>query len=137
MVATTTDKKIRDLGSTGPAVALTTFSMRPLISTDDVPRLACVYPTTSLETTKHFKANLLKAEVPLTSLSGFATDPFAPADTSKAVGFSNSGTAGGTSGDFLLSERARHTREYPTPCGTGVILGPAVLAPAPKRKHHG
>ena len=137
VVATTTEKKIRYLGITGPAVALTTFSMRPLISTDDVPQLTCVYPLTSLTPTKDFQAGLLKVEVPLTPLTGFAPDPFAPADTSKATGFSDSDTGGGTSGDFLLSERARHTREDPTPCGTGGIVGSAVLAHAPKRKHHG
>jgi hypothetical protein len=116
-VATTTTKKIRDLGLTVPGVAITTFSMRPLISTDDVPRLSCVYPLQNL-----LHTTLRKAEVPLTSLSGSTPDPFAPGDDSKAVGFADSLTNGGTSGDDLLSERARHVREDPLACGTAVAI---------------
>jgi hypothetical protein len=132
VVATTTAKKIRDLGSTGPAVALTTFSMRPLISTDDVPQLACVYPATNLANT-----TLLKAETPMTSLSGLTLDPFVPAtDTSAPYGFADSGTNGGTGGDLLLAERARHTREGLSPCGTGFILGPALAITRHPHKRH-
>jgi hypothetical protein len=132
VVATTTDKKIRDLGLTQPAVAISTFSMRPLVSTDDVPQLACVYPATNLANT-----TLFKAEVPMTSLSGFAADPFAPADSSKAIGFADSGTNGGTPGDLLLSERARHTRAQPSPCGVGYILSTSTVAVTPHRKKKG
>jgi hypothetical protein len=133
VVATTTNKKIRDLGLTVPGVALTTFSMQPLISTDDVPQLACVYPLTDLAGT-----TLLKAETPMTSLTGSTADPFAPpSDTSAPSGFADSGTLGGTDGDFLLAERASHTRSEPTPCGTGVIIGSAVSVKAHrgKRRH--
>jgi hypothetical protein len=132
-VATTTEKKIRDLGDTVPAVALSTFSVRPLISTDDVPQLACVYPAVNLADT-----TLLKAEVPLTSLSGFTPDPFAPStDTSAPYGFAESSTGDGTDGDFLLAERARHTRSRLSPCGAGYILGPAltVTAHRDKKRH--
>jgi hypothetical protein len=132
VVATTTDKKIRNLGLTSPAVAITTFSMRPLISTDDVPRLACVYPFTNLEHT-----TLLKAEVPMTSLSGDTPDPFPTSGNSASYGFASSGTNGGTTGDLLLSERARHVRQASMPCGRGILLAPPVLAPAPKKKHPG
>jgi hypothetical protein len=132
VVATTTDKKIRDLGITQPAVALTTFSMRPLISTDDVPQLACVYPGANLANT-----TLLKAETPMTSLSGFTLDPFAPpTSTSAPYGFADSGTNGGTDGDLLLAERARHTRERLSPCGTGFILGAASIITAHHGKRH-
>jgi len=132
VVATTTDKKIHDLGLTVPGVALTTFSMPPLISTDDVPKLSCVYPAQNLAGT-----TLLKAEFPLTSLGGTEPDPFAPSDESKAIGFGDSLTGGGTSGEQLLAERALHTRQRPSPCGTGYILGkPLVIkrAPPPKKK---
>jgi hypothetical protein len=132
VVATTTEKKIHDLGITGPAVALTTFSMRPLISTDDLPKLACVYPATNLANT-----TLLKAEVPMTSLSGFTLDPFAPqSDTSAPSGFADSGTNGGTDGDSLLADRARHTRAEPSPCGTGFILAPPVTITPHRKKGH-
>jgi hypothetical protein len=132
VVATTTDKKIRDLGLTVPGVALTTFSMQPLISTDDVPQLACVYPLTDLTGT-----TLFKAETPMTSLTGSTVDPFAPpTDTSAPAGFADSGTLGGTDGDFLLAERATHTRSEPLPCGTGVMVGAAVSVKAHPKKRH-
>jgi hypothetical protein len=117
VVAATTTKKINDLGLKVPGVAVKSFSMRPLISTDDVPKLACVYPFTNLAHT-----TLRKAEVPMTSLGGSSPDPFAPDDDSKAIGFADSLTNGGTSGDELLSERARHIRESSLPCGTGVAI---------------
>jgi hypothetical protein len=134
VVATTTAKKIRDLGLTVPAVAISTFSMRPLVSTDDVPQLSCVYPATNLAHTTIFKA-----EVPMTSLGGFATDPFAPADEEKAIGFADSGTNGGTSGDDLLAARAMHTREEPSPCGVGFIVAtaPAAVTTAHQKKKGG
>jgi hypothetical protein len=117
VVATRTGTKIRDLGFTVPAVAVTTFSMRPLISTDDVPQLACVYPLTNI--TKDL--TILKAESPLTSLSGETPDPFVPSGGSGPLGFADSGTNEGQSGEELLSDRARHTRAQPTPCGTGFM----------------
>jgi hypothetical protein len=132
VVATTTDKKIRDLGTTGPAVALTTFSMRPLISTDDVPKLACVSPGTNVTDT----TRSLKAKVPMTSLAGYTLDPFAPTDTSAPFGFADSGTNGGTSGDLLLAERARHTRAQLAPCGTFFITGTAVAIKPHRKKGH-
>jgi hypothetical protein len=130
VVATTTDKKIRDLGLTTPAVALTTFTMRPLISTDGVPQLACVYPApTPAHTTT------LEAEAPLSSLGGLSPNPFTSTDNSGTYGFQDSATNGGTSGDLLLSERARNVREDSQPCGTASFVGaPVYITPHKKKK---
>jgi hypothetical protein len=131
VVATTTDQKIHDLGLTVPAVALTTYSMRPLISTDGVPQLACVYPAPTPQ-----KKTILEAEAPLTSLGGLTEDPFAPTGSSASYGFyADSSTNGGTSGGLLLSERARHVRQQSQPCGTASGVGtPVIVQPHRKKK---
>ncbi|MGH2977306.1 MAG: hypothetical protein ACRDKC_02890 [Gaiellaceae bacterium] len=130
-VATKTQRTLREGGLKTPAFAIATFTLEPLISTHEVPRLACVYPQKNVPS----RRKLLAAEVQTTSLTplGSDLDPFAP--SSEHYGFADSvpGKLNGT-GMSLLEHRARAIRADSMACGSFAFVGHAAFIHAHKDK---
>jgi hypothetical protein len=127
---TQTGKQVNAGGLKTPVFAITTFTLRPLISTDGVPQLACVYPSTN-----SYKKTPAQVQTQMVPLDGITPNPFDK--ESLVTGYADSGRATGDLSD-PLPPRARAAWENPAPCGTFFAVGPAlVVQPVKKPKRHG
>jgi hypothetical protein len=127
---TQTGKQVNAEGLKTPVFAVTTFTLRPLIATDSVPQLGCVYPSTN-----SYKKTPAQVQTQLVPLDGLTPNPF---DKESIVsGYADSSRATGDPID-PLPPRARAAWANPTPCGTFFMIGPAsVVQTAKKPKKHG
>jgi hypothetical protein len=119
-VATQTTRTLHQLGVKTPAFAISTFTIEPLLSTNDVPRLACVYPFAAASNARQ----PLAEEVLTTSLVPSSTDPFQP--SGENLGFADSAPLDGSaSGIGLLEHRTRALRSAGVPCSVRARVGHA------------
>ena len=105
-IAARTSKVVHNYQKT-PKLTIATFSLQPLISTDDVPKLTCSHPVSG---------GLIVKTVPL---DPFTSNPFSPKPNAEPWGFQESGTLRGTTtGHEIL---ARSAKAADGPCNVFVI----------------